>query len=92
MGKQNASSPAPLCFLCARYRDSYRCEAFPDGIPFEVIASHTDHRRPIDGDHGLQYVPVTPVARQYADELFSPSEKDAPRVRLRRLRRRPAAI
>lgn len=85
MGNVDGSSPAPLCFLCARYRDSYRCEAFPDGIPFDIIASEKDHRRPIKGDHGLHFLPITDVADQYAEDLFVVRDRETrPRIRRRR--------
>jgi hypothetical protein len=88
MGSTPPSSPAPLCFLCARYRDSYRCEAFPEGIPFDVIASELDHRKEIDGDHGLRYLPVTPVAARYAEDLFAAPDLEP--IVPRNLRRMPA--
>lgn len=51
----------PLCASCKRYR-SYDnehatawCAAFPDGIP-QAILDGEDHRYPIKGDHGLQWI------------------------------------
>lgn len=84
-------SAAPLCFLCSRYRDSYRCEAFPDGIPFDIIASNVDHRDQVEGDHGLQFIPVTEVAARYAEDLFSTPQGDPiPNRRRRQTRPRTA--
>ena len=65
-----STSPIPLCFLCKRYQDSYQCEAFPQGIPADVIASRVDHRRPLAGDQGLQFAAVSPAAVRYAEDLF----------------------
>lgn len=31
------------------------CEAFPDGIPFEITSGKVDHVMPYIGDHGIQY-------------------------------------
>jgi len=47
-----------LCWACERRTEGERarCEAFPDGIPFEIIALAGDHREPVDGDHGRQFV------------------------------------
>ena len=89
MAKSPATSPAPLCFLCARYRDSYRCEAFPEGIPFDIISSQVDHRLPAESDLGLHVVPVTEVAEKYAEDLFSPPPLDSRRSNRRSMR--PAA-
>jgi hypothetical protein len=35
--------------------DGPTCEAFPRGIPDEVYENRLDHRRPIDGDHGVRF-------------------------------------
>lgn len=53
------SSGPPLCVECARRaRDAgWTCEAFPNGIPPAVMLNRADHRQPIDGDGGLQFVP-----------------------------------
>jgi hypothetical protein len=34
---------------------SYRCEAFPDGIPEEIRRGKNLHLKPYPGDHGVQY-------------------------------------
>jgi hypothetical protein len=52
------SGPAPMCAECARYKGGARCEAYPDGIPDEIIDTQQwDHRVPKPGDRGLQFVP-----------------------------------
>lgn len=38
----------------AAVRGTYRCEAFPDGIP-ETIFVGPDHVAPVPGDHGLLF-------------------------------------
>ena len=35
---------------------TYRCEVFPDGIPVTIFVG-ADRVAPIEGDHGLQFVP-----------------------------------
>jgi len=51
------TGPAPMCMWCVRFRDDDgSCEAYPDGIPDEIIMNQWDHRKPKPGDHGLQFV------------------------------------
>ena len=33
------------------------CDAFPDGIPDEIIWEGADHHKPYPGDHGIQFEP-----------------------------------
>jgi predicted kinase len=57
------ASLVPICFSCQRFRGvtpaiGYSCEAYADrSIPVDILASAVDHRKPVAGDHGLQYVP-----------------------------------
>ena len=51
---------APLCEDCLRFDmqgDGYSCEAFPDGIPEEIVMGEHDHHEPFEGDGGLKFVP-----------------------------------
>lgn len=75
-------SPVPICFVCTHYRDNYRCDAFPEGIPFDVVASNADHRYGIEGDDGVHFEPVSELAAIYAEEVF-----DLPHSGLRPSRR-----
>jgi hypothetical protein len=48
------------CQACERFRRaSATCEAFPGGIPKEMLYYGGDHREPLPGDHGLQFVQGT---------------------------------
>lgn len=64
--------PAPMCITCKHIsKNTLTCEAFPDGIPQDIIESLVDHREPYPGDHGIQYEPVRPAAAEYVNTLFS---------------------
>lgn len=58
----SSSNLLPICFDCARLRGvtpgvGWACEAFPHGIPTDILASRSDHRRPYRGDGGLMFEP-----------------------------------
>ena len=36
----------------------YRCKAFPDKIPDEILSGKHDHRKPFEGDHGIRFEDV----------------------------------
>lgn len=49
----------PMCIDCARLLDTeegFACQAYPGGIPEEIIDGEWDHRLPKPGDRGLQFV------------------------------------
>lgn len=47
-----------LCFVCKRIdADAGTCEAFPGGVPGEMIVMNHDHRTPFEGDHGILWEP-----------------------------------
>ena len=52
----------PLCLLCRHHRDVdpelETCEAFPDGIPSDILYSLADHRDPFEGDKNIRFEPL----------------------------------
>jgi hypothetical protein len=49
----------PQCAHCIHFRDDEAglvCAAFPRGIPSEVVLNQVDHRKPVPGDHGIQFL------------------------------------
>lgn len=43
------------CATCAHKKEGDICEAYPDGIPQEILTNEVDHKKPYFGDHGIQY-------------------------------------
>ena len=48
----------PLCFSCQRLHGGgeMACDAYPEGIPDEIIWSKVDHTKPYKGDNGLTFL------------------------------------
>jgi len=71
----------PICVNCKRLRPAVygqwglRCDAFPDGIPEDIIASRADHRQPYDGDHGLQFLAKSAAAADDAQHIIGEAQK-----------------
>lgn len=58
--------PTSQCGTCVHFRSPFSqkdfgggpfCAAFPDGIPDEIYDNLVDHRRSVDGDHGVRWEP-----------------------------------
>lgn len=47
------------CFACRHiHEDERTCEAFPGGIPTELLYLDKTHERPFEGDHGIVFEPA----------------------------------
>jgi|GEM_PF-2477347 hypothetical protein len=55
-----------ICPACDRYHHwtapygTPRCDAFPSGIPIDVVLGRLDHHAPVPGDGGRRFLPVAP--------------------------------
>jgi hypothetical protein len=45
------------CFICLRYRGELECDAFPKGIPVDILTGQVDHSQAYRGDGGLLFQP-----------------------------------
>lgn len=46
------------CVFCRHAHTSGpTCDAFPKGIPDEILRNEHDHRQPFIGDHGIRFEP-----------------------------------
>lgn len=46
----------PVCFQCAHWHEPEdTCDAFPDGIPFEIFFGGNKHTKPFKGDRGIRF-------------------------------------
>ena len=67
-----------LCLWCERLHNreggpmptDIVCDAFPGGVPDDILDNNVDHRQPVDGDHGLQFVPVRGVTADGFNEML----------------------
>ena len=51
----------PICLWCVHHHGQQSittCDAFPEGIPEEVMSASADHMEPIPGDSGITFVSV----------------------------------
>ena len=46
------------CINCARYKDTLKCEAFPNGIPKAILEGWQSHTSPFKGDNGVRFKPI----------------------------------
>ena len=45
----------PECINCLHWIKDWKCDAFPNGIPDDIMYGDMDHRSPYKGDNGFQF-------------------------------------
>ncbi|GAB5492415.1 MAG: hypothetical protein Phog2KO_26300 [Phototrophicaceae bacterium] len=74
------------CLYCKHFhilnRSGLFCDAFPDGIPDEIVKGHFDHRKPHPNDNGVQFEinPTKEHMKEHIDATYSLIEKDYKRL------------
>ncbi len=70
----------PICGVCTHLHRSertgkslipWRCDAYPQGIPTDILHSRVDHRAPHAGDNAVLFEPRDKRAAEYAHVLFA---------------------
>jgi hypothetical protein len=64
----------PKCFQCKHLFANQKgpnCEAFPDGIPMEILLNDFDHENAYPGDNGIRFEEGEPIGiDELEDEEF----------------------
>ena len=66
----------PMCMFCTRYRNAMTCDAYPDGIPAEIISSEHDHRQPYEGDGGMVFDPFDDESAEIVENMFADDDPE----------------
>jgi hypothetical protein len=75
--------PTPLCLRCVRFHEDsvegFTCDAFPKGIPDEIVLGGFNHNNPFPGDNGMRFLarvkfavvgPEEPALSAFAQEVL----------------------
>lgn len=69
-------SAMPICEFCKHFNEpgeddeQLTCEAYPNGIPFEIVANQLDHRQSLPGDNDVQFEAKNGAGARYASDMF----------------------
>ena len=61
------------CLTCEHInrKDTTKCDAFPEGIPFAIVSGGIEHTKPFPGDNGIIYSPNESVKKRQKEESGS---------------------
>jgi len=68
---------APICIDCTHFHQrgdlkqappGLTCDAYPEGILYDILHTRIDHHLPQEGDHGMLFNPVDADAARDARE------------------------
>lgn len=70
-----------MCGICRHYREgTVSCDAYPQGIPIEIIENEVDHRQPYTDDQGIQFEADDPADltwfARFFEMAFGPSKEE----------------
>lgn len=70
---------APMCVVC-KHRDAFTetqgCDAYPGGIPESIYSGGADHRKPLPGDHDVQFKPDPSIDPQLVEDVLALYEEE----------------
>src|SRR3569832_1665235 len=68
------------CFICSCFCGFFvvgmlSCDAFPTGIPTEILTGAFDHREPHEGDNGVRFEPIDPSLVEDGEDDYPTEER-----------------
>ena len=61
------------CEVCRHFDPTGmpRCAAYPNGIPLPILGGDLAHDRPLPGDHGIRFEPMTAAELRVREERLA---------------------
>ncbi len=60
------------CLECVHFGNhkGLTCEAFPDGVPKELMFGYVEHETPYPGDSGIRFAPRVVEGKRFEPEQY----------------------